>query len=41
MNLLVVAKDGKYRFAGKDRNGLVEVVFFLRLKPLKCRFKPP
>eukprot|EP00035_Acanthoeca_spectabilis_P037326 m.44598 g.44598 ORF g.44598 m.44598 type:complete len:554 (-) comp8559_c0_seq1:2948-4609(-) len=40
MNLLVVAKDGKYRFAGKDRNGLVEVVFFLRLKPLKLKSGP-
>eukprot|EP00036_Acanthoecidae_sp_10tr_P010242 CAMPEP_0182923568 /NCGR_PEP_ID=MMETSP0105_2-20130417/5514_1 /TAXON_ID=81532 ORGANISM="Acanthoeca-like sp., Strain 10tr" /NCGR_SAMPLE_ID=MMETSP0105_2 /ASSEMBLY_ACC=CAM_ASM_000205 /LENGTH=554 /DNA_ID=CAMNT_0025061295 /DNA_START=292 /DNA_END=1952 /DNA_ORIENTATION=+ len=40
MNLMVVSKDGKYRFAGKNRDGLEEVVFFLRLKPLNLKNGP-
>eukprot|EP00038_Savillea_parva_P011136 m.195345 g.195345 ORF g.195345 m.195345 type:complete len:539 (+) comp19460_c0_seq1:468-2084(+) len=46
MNLMVIARDGKYRFAGKYRNSLEDVIFFLRLKPLllkggPCRIAKP
>lgn len=34
LNLMVVVHNNKYRFAGKDRDSLHDVIFFLRKRPI-------
>eukprot|EP00041_Stephanoeca_diplocostata_P022933 m.555067 g.555067 ORF g.555067 m.555067 type:complete len:634 (+) comp22180_c0_seq3:280-2181(+) len=34
LNLMVVVRNNKYRFAGKDRDSLHDVIFFLRKRPI-------